>query len=106
MAKVIYIVFSLILTFLSVECGHTLHDSYPFSLSLSKEPSYIVHWKVDLGKETIKFAVNASSKGWVGFGLSKTGQMTGSDIWTGWVDASGQIQLQVSCFIFLWSVKK
>ncbi len=82
--------------FIVSHSGHALHDKYPFSHTFNEDPSYVLHWKVDLGKDLVQFAINTSSRGWVGLGLSKTGQMIGSDVMTGWADASGKIQIQVS----------
>lgn len=75
---------------------HNLANSYPFSQKLNHNPSYILHWKIDLNSKVIGFAVNASvGNGWVGFGLSKSSQMIGSDVVIGWVDDQGQVKLHV-----------
>ena len=42
-------------------------------------------WTVDWESETVSFAVEADTTGWVGFGLSTSGQMPGSDVVIGWV---------------------
>ena len=73
-------------------------QDYPFKMALNSDPSYEVHWEVDLEKEEVRFAVNASSRGWVGFGLSRTGQMIGSDVVIGWQDEKGEFQMQVRYF--------
>lgn len=72
-----------------------LHANYSFSTILNHDPSYVLQWSVDLSKEEVSFAVNVSSQGWVGFGLSRNGQMIGSDVVTAWITDRGQPQLQV-----------
>ncbi|XP_078363554.1 DBH-like monooxygenase protein 1 [Oculina patagonica] len=43
-------------------------------------------WTVDWDAETVSFAVEAETTGWVGFGFSTgSGQMIGSDVVIGWV---------------------
>jgi hypothetical protein len=80
----------------SAEGDHgSLHDKYHFSLLLSQDPSYMLHWSVDVSKQEASFAVNVSSQGWVGLGLSRNGQMIGSDVVTAWIDDGGEAQLQV-----------
>ena len=61
-----------------------LSNKYPFHIALSTDPpyQYDLYWKVDIEGGTIEFAVNVSTTGWIGFGLSPNGQMPGSDV--GW----------------------
>ncbi len=47
-------------------------------------------------EQSIRFAVNVSTTGWVGLGLSPTGGMPSSDIVIGWVNDEGQAFLNVS----------
>ena len=75
---------------------HDSLDSYPFRMVLNDNPSYVLHWSVNVTEKMVRFAVNTSARGWVGLGLSRTGQMIGSDVVTAWVDESGRAQLQVS----------
>lgn len=76
--------------------GSDLHAKYSFSVVLNHDnPSYILHWSVNLNTKEVSFAINSSSQGWVGLGLSKTGQMIGSDVVTAWIDDNGEPQLQV-----------
>ena len=76
-------------------CAHNLEEEYRFSAVLD-EGRYKLHWNFDLEQETIAFAVNVSTTGWVGFGLSPNGQMPGSDVVIGWVDNDGDTQFHVS----------
>ena len=77
-----------------VKCAHNLDEEYRFSAIL--DDGYKLHWNFDLEQETIAFAVNVSTTGWVGFGLSPNGQMPGSDVVIGWVDNNGNTQFHVS----------
>ena len=74
-------------------CGHNLADEYRFFAIL--DDGYTLHWNFDLKQQTIGFAVNASTTGWVGFGLSPNGQMPQSDVVIGWVDNDGNTQFHV-----------
>ena len=52
-----------------------------------------LYWTVNWEKETVSFAVEAATKGWVGFGFSSgNGKMVGSDVVIGWVkDSKGYL---------------
>ena len=75
-------------------CAHNLEEEYRFSAIL--DDGYTLHWNFDLEQQTISFAVNVSTTGWVGFGLSPNGQMPQSDVVIGWVDNGGSTQFHVS----------
>ena len=75
-------------------CAHNLEEEYRFSVIL--DDGYTLHWNFDLEEQTIAFAVNVSTTGWVGFGLSPNGQMPQSDVVIGWVDNDGNTQFHVS----------
>ena len=74
-------------------CSHNLDEEYRFSAIL--DDGYTLHWNFDLEEQTISFAVNVSTTGWVGFGLSPNGQMPQSDVIIGWVDNDGNTQFHV-----------
>ena len=78
--------------------GHADLSKYPFSRVLYDEEGqyYAFHWNFDIEAETIYFAVNVSTEGWVGFGVSPTGQMPGSDVVIGWVAQNGNTYFHVS----------
>lgn len=91
------ILFPLSLCLVSTEGGSHLIEDYPFSKELSKSPSYWVYWKVNTEREkSITFAVNVSTRGWVGFGISKDALMPDSDVVIGWISGSGKPYLHVS----------
>ena len=54
-------------------------------------------WTVDWDAETVSFAVEAETTGWVEFGFSNvSGQMIGSDVVIGWVkDNKGYLTVNV-----------
>lgn len=87
---------SLLIIFLfDVSTGiHDLNNEYRFTADLAGG-NYLLHWNVDKENEVITFGVNASTTGWVGFGISPTGQMPGSDVVIAWVDSNGQVFFQV-----------
>ena len=75
-----------------------LQDKYPFSKVLLDEGGqyYELHWNFSRSTESIYFAVNVSTTGWVGLGLSPNGQMPGSDVVMGWVNSTaGQAHFSV-----------
>lgn len=56
-----------------------------------------LYWTVDWEKETVSFAVEAETTGWVGFGFSSgNGKMVGSDVVIGWVkDSKGYLTVGI-----------
>ena len=78
-----------------------LSNKYPFHVALSTDPTYQydLYWKVDLEEEMIELAVNVSTTGWIGFGLSPNGQMLGSDVLIGWISNDGVETISVHTFI-------
>ena len=75
-----------------------LQAKYPFSSVLFDDQGqyYGLHWNFTRSTETIYFAVNVSTTGWIGFGLSPNGQMPGSDVVMGWVSNTGENFFHVS----------
>ena len=72
-------------------------QAYPFSFILYDQNNqyYGLHWNFTRETQSIYFAVNVSTTGWVGFGLSPNGQMPASDVVIGWVNG-GQTYFHVS----------
>ena len=75
--------------------------SFPFSSTLASDqatgqPLYQLQWTFDDVMKTITFNVVVHTTGWVGFGLSPNGGMTGSDVVIGWVSSDGKAYFQVS----------
>ena len=76
-----------------------LSTRYPFSSTLYNRngDTYVLHWNFSTAERTIAFAVNVSTTGWVGFGLSPNGGMTNSDVVMGWV-SNGRTYFHVSSY--------
>ncbi|XP_065830167.1 DBH-like monooxygenase protein 1 [Oscarella lobularis] len=71
----------------------SLSRKYDFSVSLDDANTVWLHWTVDHVMGIINIGIEAKTTGWIGFGLSPTGQMPDSDIVTGWVkDGKGFLQ--------------
>uniref|UniRef100_A0A158P7J8 EGF-like domain-containing protein n=1 Tax=Angiostrongylus cantonensis TaxID=6313 RepID=A0A158P7J8_ANGCA len=50
------------------------------------ECEYVASWTYDSAKDDVRFQISSKNIGrWTGIGFSKDGQMTNSDIYTGWV---------------------
>ena len=81
-------------TALSQEQG--LSERYQFSRQLHDR--YTLYWTYDPTAEEVSFAVSVQTTGWIGFGLSPTGQMPGSDVVIGWVDDNGDSYFDVSVY--------
>ncbi len=76
-------------------------STYPLSADLQPSSgSYMLHWSYNVENESIRFAVNVSTTGWVGLGLSVTGNMPGSDVVIGWVNDQGDVFLHVSKWFY------
>ena len=75
-----------------------LSSKYPFQKVLLDDQGqfYELYWNYSVAAGTIHFAVNVSTTGWVGFGVSPNGQMPGSDVVIGWVAAGGKSYFHVS----------
>ena len=87
-----------VLTLLPLVLGvHDLSSSYPFNTTLYNlnGDTYVLHWNFSTAERTIAFAVNVSTTGWVGFGVSPNGGMVNSDIVMGWV-SNGRAYFHVS----------
>jgi hypothetical protein len=71
-----------LLTLLGAVAAQTYHSEV-----LDMMGKYTLHWGITNTTLELKVVVNAT--GWVGFGLSPTGGMKGSDIVMGWINADG-----------------
>ena len=70
---------------------------YPFSDYLD-DGTFKLYWDFDMKQQKIDFAVNVSTNGWIGFGISPNGRMLQSDIVVGWVNSDGSAGFHVSRF--------
>ena len=91
--------FLLIVAPLLAAAVHTdLSAKYPFHRTLFNDQGqyYGLYWNFSIAAKTIHFAVNVSTGGWVGFGVSPNGQMPLSDVVIGWVADGGRLYFHVS----------
>ena len=86
--------FLLAVTLQIVSGIQNLENKYPFSTYL--DDTFRLYWNYDLVQQKIPFAVNVSTNGWIGLGISPTGKMLESDIVMGWVNKDGSAQFHVS----------
>lgn len=62
---------------------------------LDADNNYHVQWSFNASQQRIQFNVCVRTKGWISFGISPNGGMTGSDLIVAWVDDQGKAHLQV-----------
>uniref|UniRef100_A0A8C1YXB8 Monooxygenase, DBH-like 1, like n=1 Tax=Cyprinus carpio TaxID=7962 RepID=A0A8C1YXB8_CYPCA len=81
---------SLVLLLLSVQWSWAQEDPLlPFSEHLDSEHKVRLKWGFDEIKGTILFELTINTNGWVGFGFSPKGGMTGADVVIGGVGPDG-----------------
>ncbi|XP_019849476.1 PREDICTED: DBH-like monooxygenase protein 1 homolog [Amphimedon queenslandica] len=80
------IVFASLLSFACSAHDNNLEEEYTFHRELDPSGRFVLYWRFNLSTETIHFAVDVETEGWVGFGISPTGRMPGSDVVMGWID--------------------
>ena len=80
-----------------------LVSEYAHHAVLDAEEKMKLFWTVDWDAESVSFAVEAETIGWVGFGFSAgSGQMVGSDLVIGWVkDNKGYLTVRAMPISFL-----
>ncbi|XP_066533882.1 DBH-like monooxygenase protein 2 homolog [Hoplias malabaricus] len=74
---------------LSCGWGAAVDPTLPFLESLDPGNSVQLRWGFDQLKDSIVFELSVKTTGWVGFGFSPNGGMTGADIVTGGVGPNG-----------------
>lgn len=74
-----------------------LLSEYAHYAVLDGEERMKLFWTVDWDAETVSFALEAATTGWVGFGFSTgSGQMVDSDVVIGWVkDNQGYLTVRI-----------
>ena len=74
-----------------------LLSEYAHHAVLDADEKMKLFWTIDWDAETVSFAVEAETTGWIGFGFStRSGQMIGSDVVIGWVkDNKGYFTVRV-----------
>ena len=89
-SRLLFVFFSVLAVCLAQE----ISQNYRFSAQLDGE-DYVLYWNFNYEERSIQFAVRVKTTGWIGFGLSPSGQMPQSDVVIGWVDNNGRTVLQV-----------
>ncbi|CAL8068120.1 unnamed protein product [Orchesella dallaii] len=65
-------------------------NPYRQKVLLDSVGNFSLEWEVNWKKEMVYFNVSAATKGYIGFGLSRKGKMSGADIVIGGVDKNGK----------------
>jgi hypothetical protein len=94
--------FNIIIVFiinLLINSAQSDHDNWFGRKELSD--NYTLMWKLDQINEQLLVRVEVRTKGWIGFGFSKHGLMSESDLIIGWVTDNGQTLFNVSLIIRL-----
>ncbi len=68
---------------------------------LDSNGKYLVEWEAYTDTQTIIFDLTVETTGYVGFGISPVGGMTGADIIIGGVHPNGTEYFSVKFFVFL-----
>ena len=84
-----------LLLFLASHCQAQDLASYENSKILISG-QYELYWTYRAADSRMDMAVRVKTLGWFGLGISLDGQMSNSDVVTGWVTAGGTAMLQVS----------
>ena len=70
------------------------YDTSSYHHMVALDDDYVVHWTANHETETLQVLMKARTSGWVGFGLSPSGTMPGSDVITAWVNDDGTAFIQ------------
>ncbi|CAG7816338.1 unnamed protein product, partial [Allacma fusca] len=91
--KMASVKFSIFLAILAVSTDALPKTGIQGKRTESLHPDYRVEWQADYGEKTIEFWISANTTGFVGFGISNTGDMDGADLVFGGVqDGSAYFQ--------------
>lgn len=89
------ILFFIVLTWVTLSAFGSDSDKSRNAV-LDGEGKYEIRWEVNDEEKMVTFDLKVRTKGWVGFGISSSGKMNGSDIVIGGVDPNGKPYFQVS----------
>ena len=82
-----------------VPCGAT--ESYQNNVDLIDGDGFRFYWNVtkkDNNASDLTGEVRCRTQGWVSFGLTPTGHMTGSDVFVAWFQQNGTVNFTVTDF--------
>lgn len=85
----------LTLILLTLVAFSSVIGQYANEETLDGQGRYILRWNLLPESESIEFEVEADTTGFVGFGISPSGTMTGADIFIGGVHSNGTIYGEV-----------
>ena len=69
-------------------------ENYSHSTILDKDQKYLLFWKYN--DTHVTFEAHVKTTGFVGFGISNTGDMYPGDVVVGWISANGTTHFAVS----------
>lgn len=75
---------------------NSINQQYLGEEYLDTEEKYFLKWRIESEEETIYFEITAQTTGFVGFGISPNGGMTGADILIAGVKPDGTQYFSVS----------
>ena len=81
-----------------------LAENYPFKATL-KQGDYYLYWNFSKVEESVQFAVRVKTTGWIGFGLSPSGQMVDSDVVIGWIGEEEEYFHVSINYVYSWPIK-
>lgn len=73
----------------------SVRDPYQHREVLDPQGKYLLEWRPDFGQRRVYFNVTVQTLGYVGFGLSRNGKMSGADIVIGGVEKDGKSYFSV-----------
>ena len=83
--------FACFLSFIVLSLASTdQQHSWSHHAYLDPHEKYFLQWKFNDAQREITFQVEVETLGWIGFGLTASGGMKGSDMIIGWVEDSGR----------------
>ena len=80
-----------------------LDAEYDHETALEGSNRFRFYWSVHRDQETVRFAVEVQTSGWIGVGFStQSGKMKGSDVVIGWVkDGKGYLTVSFRFLIII-----
>jgi hypothetical protein len=79
--------FFVLLNILLVYASSVIHTD---NVDVWNDQKFLFIWTIDTEAKTITIDIDAKTSGWVGVAFSSTGAYTGSDMWVGYIDPSGE----------------
>lgn len=90
---------------LALRVCSTSYAEWMHHITLDHHSKYHLRWSFDDSKKQITFMVEVETRGWIGFGISPNGAMTGSDLIIAWIDSNAVAHFHVH-YIFYFYFKQ